>query len=43
MCVAAGESPLEFDDDTVYLAMDWRNDPKERDSVVVTPKPSMVS
>jgi ubiquitin carboxyl-terminal hydrolase 19 len=36
-----GETPLVFHDKTVYLAMDWRDDPKDDDSVIVTPKPTM--
>ena len=42
MCYSEGESPLVFDDDKVYLAMDWRNDPREKDSVVATPKATVV-
>ena len=37
-----GQSPLVFENKVVYLAMDWRNNPKEKDSVVVTPKETMV-
>ena len=41
-CSFKGQSPLVFEDKVVYLAMDWRNNPKEKDSVVVTPKETMV-
>ena len=42
-CYIEGDSPLVFEGNKVYLAMDWRNDPRVEDSVVVTPKNTMVT
>ena len=43
LCYIKGDSPLVFEGNKVYLAMDWRNDPRVEDSVVVTPKNTMVT
>ena len=40
MCTCVGEDVLKID--SLFLAMDWKNNPKEEGSVTITQKPNMV-